>query len=236
MNLWRVLRAFLSVVVVAGLAAAGWFTRPWWEPWLLPPKAEAGGEAHAEPPPGEAESVKLSPQARANLKLTTAPLELASWWRTLAVPGMVAERPGRSTRAVTTTLAGVITKIAAIPGQSVKPGAPLFTIRLSSEWLQTAQAQLYKTVRDLEINGEEQTRLKGVADAPALFKNRLLELGYEERRLKAALDVHRQDLAARGLAAAQIRQAEAGKFVTEIEVMAPKQDGDTPASLCFIEE
>lgn len=236
MKLGGFLRGFVSVLALAALAVGGWLSRPWWEPLLLPAAQENGGgeaEAHAH---ADSQKVKLSAQAKANLGLTTAPLELTVWWRTLALPGVVAERPGRSNRAVTTTLAGVVTRIFAIPGQSVRPGETLMTLRLASEYLQNIQAQLYKTARDLEINGDEQKRLRGVADSEALFKSRLLELGYEERRLRAALDTHRQDLAARGLAGAQIQQVIEGKFLTEVAVAAPRQESDTPATFYQVEE
>lgn len=218
----NLLRGFISVVLLVGLPLAGWLTYDHWSPWLLPAPAQAAGETHEEDHEhAHADRVKLSAQAKANLGLRTAPLELTSTWKTMQVPGLVVERPGSSNRAVTTTVAGIVTKIYAIPGQSVKPGDPLFHLRLVSEYLQNLQAQFYKTLRDLDINADEQKRLRGVADSETLFKSRLLELGYEERRLRAALDTYRQDLVARGLSAAQIEQITGGKFLTEVTVAVP---------------
>lgn len=233
----NVLRAFISVVVLVGLPVVGWLTYDEWSPWLLPAPAQAAdepkGEEHEH---AHADRVKLSEQAKANLGLRVAALELTSTWKTMQVPGIVVERPGSSNRAVTTTVAGIVTKIFAIPGQSVKPGDALFTLRLVSEYLQNLQAQFYKTLRDLEINADEQKRLRDVADSATLFKSRLLELGYEERRLRAALDTYRQDLVARGLSAAQIEQITGGKFLTEVTVAVPGSTENAAAHHFDVEE
>jgi hypothetical protein len=71
------------------------------------------------------------------------------------------------------------------------------SFQLLSESLHNAQAQLYKTARDLDINRKEQARLRVDRETEALFKSRLIELGYEAERLKAAIETYRQELRAR---------------------------------------
>jgi multidrug efflux pump subunit AcrA (membrane-fusion protein) len=211
----------ISIAVIVGLAAAGWLYRDTWSAWIIRPAAQEAQEEHDHAHETK-DRLKLSPQAQANLGLRTEPISLSTYWRVVQMPGTVVERPGRSSRGVSSTLAGTVTRIHAIPGQLVKPGDELFTLRLVSEYLQNIQAQLFKTARELEINTEEQKRLGNVSESQALFRTRLLELGYEERRLRAAFDTHRQDLLARGLSTEDVQKVIQGQFITELTVPVAK--------------
>lgn len=214
----------LPMIIVGGLVALGWWTMDFWRPWLLPTTVAGTDEADHAPHPEEAPAtLKLTDSARANLQLQTAIATLTTYWRTVEIPGTIVERPGFSHRGLTSPLAGVVTKINAVPGDTLKPGETLFTLRVISETLQTSQAQLYKTARDLEINAAEQARLNATPDADKLFRSRLIELGYERKRLAASLDTYRQDLIARSLDEKQIEQIIQGNFVTEISIRIPQR-------------
>jgi cobalt-zinc-cadmium efflux system membrane fusion protein len=218
------LRSVASLAVIGALLIGGWLTRDTWKGWLLRAKTPNEANApHGDNPEDSPERIKLSKQAKGNLGLKTGVIELATYWRTAQMPGTVVERPGLSNRGVSTTLSGIVTKINVLPGQLVKPGEELFQLRLVSEYLQNTQAQLYKTARDLQINADEQQRLKSVADSQSLFKGKLLDLSYEERRLQAALDTHKQDLLTRGLSSDDVNQVVAGKFLTEFAVRVPRK-------------
>lgn len=236
-RLTNILRSFISFVVIAALLVGGWYTRDTWKTWLLFTKpAGESNESEGEHRLDSPDRLKLSNQAKANLGLKTGTLELTTYWRTAQMPGAIVERPGLSNRGVSTTLSGIISKIFVLPGQLVKPGDELFQLRLVSEYLQNTQAQLYKTTRDLQINADEQQRLKAVADSQSLFKSKLLDLGYEERRLQAALDTFKQDLLTRGLAIEDVNQVMAGKFLTEFAVRAPRKTGDVDKFVYEVEE
>lgn len=187
---------------------------------LRQPSPASAEDRHAHA--GDAARVRLSLQARSNLGLVVEAVQLDSYWLTIPVPGLVVERPGYSDRGVTAPLTGVVTRIAAVPGDTVKPGDELFTLHLVSEYLQNSQAQLYKTARDLEINREEQERLSADPKVEQLSRARLLELRYEERRLRAAWDAAWHDLSARGLKRGQIEEVATGKFVIETKVLVPE--------------
>jgi multidrug efflux pump subunit AcrA (membrane-fusion protein) len=232
-----IIRWLASLAVIGGLLIGGWLTRDTWKGWLLrekpPNEATAPHDDHAS---DSKEKLKLSNQAKANLGLKTGPIQLSTYWRTAQMPGTIVERPGLSNRGVSTTLSGIVTKILILPGQLVRPGEELFHLRLVSEYLQNTQAQLYKTARDLQINADEQQRLKTVADSQSLFKGKLLDLGYEERRLLAALDTHKQDLLTRGLSMDDVNQVIGGKFLSEFSVKAPRKSEDTDKFVYEVEE
>ena len=70
----------------------------------------------------EAEAVKLSQAAQENVGLRLAKVELRSFERTITVPAMVVERPGRSTVQVAAPLTGVVTRIWPLQGETVDAG------------------------------------------------------------------------------------------------------------------
>ncbi len=238
-GLLRVLLTWVvPAAIVGGLAWLGWWTQELWKPWLLPSSSQADHDEHdhEEHDDRATNVLNLSDSARANLKLQTAPAVLSTYWRTVEIPGTVVERPGFSHRGIAAPLAGVVTRIMAIPGDPLKPGDPLFTLRVISETLQTSQAQLYKTARDLEINAAEQARLQTTPDADKLFRSRLIELGYERQRLAASLDTYRQDLIARSLDEEQIQNVLKGQFVTEITIRIPRRSQENDVTAYELEE
>jgi biotin carboxyl carrier protein len=238
MSLRKMLLGVGLALVLVAVPIVGMLTFDIWTGWLYPkpeanePAPDEHGHAH-----GEDSRIRLSPQARANLRLVVKPVVLGDAWRTIDIPGTVVERPDQSELGVSTPLAGVITQISAVPGDSVRPGDELFTVRIISEALQAGQAQLYKTVRDVEINDREQKRLRDQPRGPEVFQARLTELGYERERLVAALDVARQDLLARGLNAEQVDDVAKGRFLREIRVSvaSPRRTGPSrPAEIATV--
>jgi biotin carboxyl carrier protein len=186
-------RKAILVLALLGLAAgagAAVLTYDTWRPWLpaLAPPEQAGKEdGHHHHEHQAQDQVQLSPQAQANLRLVVKPISLTSHWRSTQVPGQVTEFPGRSDHAVTSPVAGVVKRVAVVPWDTVKPGDELFTLGLTGEVMQSTQAELFKTARDLEINQEERQRLADVSRAGTVPATRLLELEYQQRRLNAAL-------------------------------------------------
>ena len=93
----------------------------------------------------------------------------------------------------------------AVPGETVRPGDELITLRLNSEPLQNSQTELYKNTREMQITQDQKQRLESAAKSGAIPEARLLELDYQLRRLAATLQALRYDLAARGLSPEQIQ-------------------------------
>jgi len=215
---FRAREKLLIGVVFLGAALAG--TREIWLGWLFPKPPGAAADKHADH--GSAERVRLSPQARENLKLDVRPIRLEQIPRTLAIPGVVVDRPGKSDRGVTTPIAGIITSVAAVPGDTVRPGDTLFTIKAISESLQTSQTELFKATRELQITEEQKVRLQKIV--AAIAESRIIELDYQLRRLAATTQALRYDLSARGLTPEQIQGVAEGKFVTEIIIRVPGKE------------
>ena len=81
--------------------------------------------------------------------------KLQSFTKTISVPGMIVERPGRSTVEVTAPMTGIVTRIYTIEGEAVEPGAKLFELRLTHEELVQSQAELLQTAEELDVIGRE---------------------------------------------------------------------------------
>jgi multidrug efflux pump subunit AcrA (membrane-fusion protein) len=240
-NLFRVMMGLgiAGAFIVAGFALAA-VSHDLWKGFVPGAAAEKKEEGHGHGH-GADDQVHLSATARKNMGLVVEPLELRTeknpYPRSIQLLGKVVERPGEGDRSVTSPFAGVVTEIAKLPGEVVRPGDTLFVLQPTSEYLQETQARLYKAALDLEINLKEQSRLRGIPDGESLFRARLIELGYEKDRLEAALKAYRQELRARLLplfndlenSTERDRKIEQqldaierqGRFLTRIEIKAP---------------
>lgn len=187
----------------------------------------SGGFESSANTPTPSQVLELSPQARKNLGLLVQPIKLQNYWRAIQIPGTVVDRPGVSDRGITAPAVGVVAKIHAFPGNTVKPGDKLVTLRLISEYLQNAQSELFKSTRETQLVAEQLKRLESAAKTGAIAELRILEFENQLRRLSGAIQSYRQDLLSRGLTQLQIERVAEGQFVAEIEVLAPPQLNQT---------
>jgi multidrug efflux pump subunit AcrA (membrane-fusion protein) len=217
--------------LIAALLLAGlWVTRETWTGWLVPKKDDdEPKKADASDGP---ERVKLSPQARRNLRLAVEEMKPKSYWKSVVLPGTVIDRPGHSDRGVPTPFAGVVTWVNAVPGKTVRIGDELFRIRLSSETFQASQMELYKSAQELKLVEAKRKRLESIGMG-AVPETTLLELDYQQQRLIVAIKAHRQDMQTRQLTDKQVADIEEGKLVTEVvirmqELHAHRHGPDAP--------
>ena len=229
MKLLKLLKPVLAVGAIGGVAAAGYVTRDRWLPVLFPaPKAaDDDHDDHAHPP---AEQVTLSEQAQKNLRLTSQPLTPETYWKTVSVPGTVIDRPGQSDRSVVAPVTGVVARIHKVAGESVKPGDPLFTVKLLSEALHLTQTELFKATQEMKLAEEQKKRL--TQSGGAVPETRLIEADNQITRFQVAVKAYRQELLTRGLTGEQIDAAAGGAFVSEMVIPAPPRAGDgTPSEV-----
>lgn len=213
----------IALAVIAVLAVAAMSYR-FWLPYaqnLLGLGVQAGsnaqpghsaGESAADSHAGhdhaghdEGNSLELSLQARKNIGLgEPMQVRLETFTRTVSVPGMVVERPARSTLEVTAPMTGVITRIYPIEGEAVEPGAKLFDLRLTHEELVQLQAELLKSAEELDVIAREITRIEDLIKDQALPGKQLLERQYEQQKQQAAMRAQRQALLLHGLTNEQV--------------------------------
>lgn len=218
----KLLRLLSGVVIVAILAGAAFFSRDCWITMLASPEPESHA-AVAPPPVEEPKVLKLSLQARKNLELVAKPARTQTYWRTIQVPGEIVDRPGQSDRGVTSPAVGVVSEVHAFPGDTVRPGDRLFTLRLFSEYLQNTQKQLFSSTKEAQIAQEQLTRLSPLVENGGIPKTRIIDLENELRRQEAVIQAHRQDLLTRGLNPQQIDRVANGEFVSTVDVVAPSR-------------
>lgn len=212
--------AYTTIVTV--LVVSAWFTRDSWLNNIFRPGESIGTERIAEPDAAELEVLKLSEQARINLGLHTAAAKPEVYWRKIDIPGVIVDRPGITDNGITSPLAGVITKVHSLEGDIVQPGQRLFSVRLISDYLQRAQLDLFKAIREVEILNTEINRLRPLAETGAVPGSRLIELDQQISRQKSLIDGQRQDLLSRGLSSEHLEQIESGVFLNNIDVLVPE--------------
>jgi multidrug efflux pump subunit AcrA (membrane-fusion protein) len=177
----------VALAIVAALGATAWVTRAHWLPAATPHQAESdhhqndhNGHEHADH--AEADSIELSEQALKNIGFQGVPIELRDFERTVTIPAIVVEQPGRTQIHITAPLTGIVTEIDAVQGQAVEPGSRLFLVRLTHEELVAAQTQYLQTAEELDIVNREISRLEGYGDAIA--GKRIVEQQYEKQKLE----------------------------------------------------
>ncbi len=188
----------------------------------------AGHDHGAHAGHDEATSLELSQQALRNVGLTPdqiRPIKLETFRKSITVPAVVVERPGRTRVQVATPMTGVITHVHAVQGEAVEPGTLLFKIRLTHEDLVQTQTDFVKTLGELDVEEKEITRLTSITSTGAVAGKILLEREYARDKLTALLRAQREALRLHGLSDEQVNQiARNRRLLRELQIVAPSID------------
>ena len=189
---------------------------------LLPEQDE---KEKASPDQGKSH-IDLSRNAQRNLGLVLGEVHPEDFIRTLKVPGEIVEKPAYSDLAVSTTLAGIVTRIHAVPGQAVEPGDRLFDLQLTGEPLAAAQSALLKTLQQLETINAELARISPLAEKGSVAGKKRLALQYSRRETEADKHLREQELLVRGLEPAQVASIIARRILLrEFTIRVPEYVG-----------
>ncbi len=181
-----------------------------------------GHEGHNHPGHEEANSLELSPQAWKNLDLKVGKIELQDYERTVTIPAVVVERPGRTKIQIAAPLTGMVTGVFVAKGQAVNPGDVLFNLRLTHEDLVETQTEFLKTLEALDVENREIARLEQITDG-AVARKVVLERQYEKQKLEGLLRAQREGLLLHGLSDAQVQQiTQERRLLRELAVYAPE--------------
>lgn len=224
MRLQTFLKPLIAVAVVAGVGIAGYATRNRWVPFLQQPAPASTTEENTAAP-APAAKVIINEKAQENLGLKAKPLKTQIYWKSITVPGMVVDRPGLSDRGIIAPVTGVVTRIAHVPGDTVRPGEVLFTLRLLSETLHQTQTELFKATQDIAL--AEATRMRLVESKGAVPESRVIEVENQITRLRVAVKAYRQELQNRGFSPEQIEEVAKGTFVRDVPVVVPSPTLDS---------
>ena len=179
-------------------------------------------EAHDHEGHSEADSIHLSDQARANLRLTTQPVSVGVYTQYIEVPGVVTAWPGRTHVAVTSPLTGVINAINVSRGELIRGGMPLFTLRLTHQDLVKTQETFLAQLGQLDVEEKEIQRLASASRSGAISGKTRLAREYERDLLMAGIRAARQSMLLHGLSENQIMEIEKTRtLVREVVVSAP---------------
>jgi len=189
-----------------------------------------GGKARYDHVHDEAAAIRLSKQARGNIGLRLARVELRPFERTVTVPGIVVERPGWSVLEVTAPMTGAVTRIYPIQGEAVQPGQPLFEVRLTHEDLLQVQTEFLRTIEELDVIGREVGRLEKVSADGIIAGKTLLERKYEQQKQQAVLRAQRQALLLHGLSQQQVENIVATRTLLQgLTIRAPVRQAASEA-------
>ena len=175
----------------------------------------------------DASAIQLSAAAWKNVGLRTGTVETSTFVRTVAVPAIVVERPGRSQVEITAPLTGIVTRVYPIEGQAIQPGEALFTLRLTHEDLVTAQTTFLHSAHELDVVQAEIKRLKSAGEG-VVAGRRVIEQQYREEQTRASIHAQRQSLLWHGLTDEQVDEiVETRELLQTLTVVAPQFAVDT---------
>ncbi len=217
MQIHKLVKSLAGPLLVIAVVAALWAARDLlFTTETIDEAAAESGEAGAE-----LEILELGAQARKNLRLVAKSMRPTDYWRTITIPGAVADRPGVSDRGVTSPAVGTVAAIHVYPGDTVRPGEGLVTVQVFSEYLQSTQTQLFKASQEIALLQKDIDRLSTVANSGGIAGARLIELQNNVRRQETLIQAAKQELLNRGLSPAEVNQVVDGNFVSAIDVVAP---------------
>ena len=190
------------------------------------PEGDLAGHADEDHRPRAAgETLELSAAAARNMGLTLCEVQLQDFSRSLAIPAVVIERPGRSEIVVSAPMTGIVTRIFPLAGAAVAPGDALCEVRLTHEDLVEKQSDFLRDLEQLDVINQEVNRLEDVARSGAVPGRRLLEPMYEKQKLEGAMRAEREALLLHGLTVEQISTIERERqLVKTIVIHAPDLD------------
>jgi cobalt-zinc-cadmium efflux system membrane fusion protein len=220
------------LLVIAATSAVFYATRERWLP-LLTSASTAGENSHPgshsdESHAGHAhghegkKGLSLTDRARQNLGLKMGKVELQEWWQSVSIPAEVMEEPGHSEQAVSSAVQGIVLRIHAFPGQTVRAGDPIVDIQPTSELLATAESSLLKTLQEIELVDLQIQRMTPTVESGATPVIRKIEKEYERTRLESQRLAQTQELLVRGLSPAHIEVIVKTKtLIRQITVRVP---------------
>jgi multidrug efflux pump subunit AcrA (membrane-fusion protein) len=172
-------------------------------------------------------SIKLSRQARANLRLQTQTVTVGPYTSYIEVPGVVTRWPGETHISITSPLTGVINAINISRGEMIQSGTPLFTLRLTHQDLVNTQEQFLSQLGQLDVEEREIERLAAMSESGAIAGKTRLAREYERDRLQAQIRAAKQSMLLHGLSEEQIGSIERTRtLIRELVVTAPLVEAD----------
>ncbi len=220
------LLATLATVLAVGGVVAYRF-RDHFDRWISAAGDVAGRQQegeHEDHTHEDANSITLSSAALQNIRYKPFTISLGEYQRTISMPGMVVERPGKSQIRVSAPVTGVVTKIVVHQGEAIPQQAPLFDIRPTHEDLVTAQSEFLATIESLDVVKAEIKRLEELTEGVIAGK-RIIEQNYELRQLAGRLQSQRQALLLHGLSDDQVDEiVKTRHLIQSLTVRAPLQE------------
>lgn len=178
--------------------------------------------SHVDHGDAEEQFIDLTPQARASLDLETVTLKPGKFVNYQSMPATVTDWPGRTHITITAPMTGIVGAIYITPGELIRSGQRLFTMRLTHQDLVKTQSDFLSALGRLDVEQREIERLNDLARTGAIAGKTLIQHEYDHDILLAQIQAQRQAMLLHGLGEAQIAQIESTRrLVREITIYAP---------------
>lgn len=188
--------------------------------WQPASDSESGDDSRSEKDKLPAAVFRLGEQQAAQLQPDPRPFEPGSHWRTIQVNGRVVSRPGITKLRVAAPVDGIVAKVYADPGDTLRPGDRLVRLRIASDEVEQAQSDFFQAARDWNILQRKIRRLQESGSDSV----RTLELAQQDIvRATAEIESLTSKLLESGLSEDQLDKIKGGEFVKTITIRAPAE-------------
>jgi membrane fusion protein, heavy metal efflux system len=223
-------KTIVVLLICVGIAVTALATFPRWKPYAYSfadylrnrnaVEHEDDHEDHLDHVDA-VDSIKPSPVAWKNIGLRTGVVIPSDHVRTVSVPAIVVERPGRSQIQIAAPMTGIVTQVYPVERESIEPGQPLFDLRLTHEDVVSKQSEFLTQLQNADVLQKELKRLQDIGEGVIPGK-RIIEQQYELDKVTSQLGSIKQSLLLHGMTDQQIEQIEATrKLVQSTTVVAP---------------
>lgn len=188
------------------------------------PHAEHEHSGHDHAGHDESSSLELSGQAQRNIGLRIGEVRPGTFVRSITIPGIIVERRGATRSRVVAPLTGIITRVYVIEGEALRPGQPLFDVRMTHEDLLQAQVEFLKLTEELDVVNREVERLRPFVEKGSIPQKTLLDRLYEQQKLEAGLRAQRESLLLHGLSTEQVDEiSKARALRSDLTIFVPER-------------
>lgn len=167
------------------------------------------------------DSIRLTKSAWKNIGLTTGVLTTSDYDRTVGVPAIVVERPGRSLVQISAPVTGAVESVDIVPQAAVRPDQRLFRLRMTHEDVVTAQTTFLEHLHHQSTAKDKLDRLEAIG-SDIIAGKRIIEQQYVFEEESERVQGLRQNLMMHGLSQQQVAQIEdSRRLLRTVTITAP---------------
>lgn len=227
----------VGVVIGTSLSPEG--LGKFWQTVLFYEK-DSDDETESDDSHDHGDAIEISETAIKNLDLKVGSCEIRDYQRTIQIPAKIVERLPAGHRIITAPIAGTVSELFIVPGQSIRPGDPLYELSATDDSVAEAQVKLINLISEIENANKHLNRIKPLAVQGSVKRSKVIEAELGLSQLKTRYDAACQELLLRGLSEPQLTALIENQTLVQGQTVyapeLPEADGSDPEKAWYTVE